>query len=382
MVAISALAALGACEEDTPADPIRVASIAVTPRLTTARVGGTQQLTAVAMDAKGSPMSGETFTWRSSEPTVATVNASGLVTYVGAGSTAILATARGTSGFATIVSDANVASVVLPGATLNLPFPQTRQLQATPTDANGVALFRPVTWASSAPSVATVSATGLVTSVAAGTTNITATSEGKVGTIAVTVVPPAPVATVTLSLTSGYMPTGVNVPITATLRDADGGVLTDRTTTWTSSNNAIATVSATGVVSAVANGAVTITATSEGKSASGTFTAIPGLRSATGVTFTNATVNTSFLFAVYVPAGSTNLNVTIRGGNGDPDLYLYRPGQSLATAAECASENGGATVVEDCVRANPVAGVWVVEVYAYVAHAGTTLTATVTPTPP
>lgn len=382
MLAVSALVALGACEEDTPADPIRVAKITVTPRLSSARVGATQQLTAVALDAAGATMGGEAFTWRSSEPSVATVNASGLVTYVGAGSTAILATARGTSGFATIASEANVASVVMPGATLNLPFPQTRQIQAVPSDANGVALFRPVTWASSVPSVATVSATGLITSVGAGTTNITATSEGKVGTIAVTVVPPAPVATVTLSLSSGYMPVGVNVPLVATLRDADGGTLVDRTITWSSSNTAIATVSATGVVNAIANGAVTITATSEGRSGSGTFTALPGLRSATGVTFTNSVEKSSAFFAVYVPAGSTSLNVTIRGGNGDPDLYLYRPGQSLATAAECASENGGTTIVEDCVRANPLAGVWIVEVYAYLVHAGTTVTATVTPTPP
>lgn len=381
-LAFSALIFVGACEEDTPADPIRVASVEVTPRSSLARVGATQQLAAVAKDASGNPMSGAEITWKSAEPTVATVNASGLVTYVGAGSTAIIATARGTSGFATIVSDANVATVAMSLSTFNLPQPQTLQLIATPQDAKGVALFRPITWTSSVPTVATVSATGLVTSIGAGTTTITATSEGKTGTTSITVVPPAPVATVTLSSTSGYLPTTVGVPLTAALRDANNGVLTDRTVTWSSSNNAIATVSATGVVTGVASGTVTITATSEGKTGSGTFTVLNGLRSGTALTFTNANVNTSVFYAVYVPAGSTVLNVILRNGNGDPDLYVYRPGQALNTAAACASETGGATVSENCNLTTPAAGVWVVEVYAYEPHTGTTITATITPTPP
>ncbi len=385
---VGALFSFGACTEDTPADPVRVATVDVKPRLSTARVGATQQLTATANDASGNPMSGETITWRSSEPTVATVTPTGLVTFVGAGSTAILASARGTSGFATIVSDANVAtvSVFLPNgalfSTVNLPFPQTLQLSAKPQDARAVDLFRPVTWTTSAPTIATVSSTGLVTSVAAGTATITATSESRTAAVTIVVVPPAPVATVALSPTSGFMPTGVAVPLTVELRDANNGVLVNRVITWTTSNAAVATVSATGAVTALTTGPVTITATSEGRSASATFTALTGLRNATGVTFTNATVNTSALFAVYVPAGSTTLLVTIRNGNGDPDLYVYRPGQSLTSAAACASENGGAVVVENCTLTNPIAGVWVIDIYAYEPHAGTTVTATITPTPP
>lgn len=370
-----------ACDESTPADPVVVATVEVTPRLTTARVGTSQQLAATAKDAKGNPMSGETIVWKSSEPSVATVSASGLVTFVGSGSTAILATARGTSGFATIVADANVAGVSMSaGATLNVGLGQAVQLTATPQDAAGRSLFRPITWASSAPAVATVSSTGLITSVTAGTTTITATSEGKVGTTLVTIVPPPPVATVTLSLSSGLMPSTVGVPLTVTLRDASNNLLTDaRIVTWATSDAAIATVSSTGVVTGVAAGTVTITATSEGKSASGTFSVRTGLRHATPLTFSNSTTSLA-QFAVYVPAGTTSLRITLGSGTGDPDLYLYRPGNTNVNADDCHSFNDGPT--ETCTVTNPAAGVWWVLVDPFVAHVGTVITATITPTPP
>ncbi len=375
------LVVTSACDESTPADPIRVGSIEVTPRLTTARVGTTQQLTATAKDASGGAMAGETITWRSSDPAVATVSTSGVVTLVGAGSTAILATARGTSGFATIVSDANVATVAMSASTLNVGLGQSIQLTATPQDPAGRSLFRPVTWASSTPTVATVSATGLVTSVSAGTTTVTATSEGKVGTVAVTIVPPPPVNTITVAPNSGFLPTAIGVPLAATLRDASNNLLTDRVVAWSTSASAVATVSATGLVTAQsALGSVTITASSEGKSGTATFTTLQGLRSATAFPFANSAVNTSTFFAVYVPAGSTNLSVVMSGGTGDPDLYVYRPGLSLSGAATCASEANGPG--ETCTLATPAAGVWVVEVFAFTTHTGTSITATVTPTPP
>src|SRR6266545_7392706 len=83
---------------------------------------------------------------------------------------------------------APVASVAVTPATVSVPMGQTVTLTATPRDSMGNALIaRVVTWASSAPAVATVSGTGVVTGVAAGTATITATSEGQNGTAAITV---------------------------------------------------------------------------------------------------------------------------------------------------------------------------------------------------
>ena len=86
---------------------------------------------------------------------------------------------------------APVASVTVSPATASLIKGNTLQLAAAEKDASGNVLTgRTVTWTSSAPAVATVSASGLVTAVAAGTATITATSEGVKGTAAVTVANP------------------------------------------------------------------------------------------------------------------------------------------------------------------------------------------------
>ena len=124
-----------------------------------------------------------------------------------------------------------------------------------------------VSWAKSDPSVATVSAGGLVRGVAAGSATITATSEGKSGTSVITVtnVPVASV-TVTPAITSLLM--GATLQLTATLTDALGNPLSGRLVTWATSAPAVAGVSGTGLVTGLGAGAVSITATSEGQSGS------------------------------------------------------------------------------------------------------------------
>src|SRR5206468_527293 len=145
-------------------------------------------------------------------------------------------------------------------------------LSAVTKDAAGNTLTgRVVTWSSSNIAVATVDGSGLVTAVAAGSATITATSEGKSGTAAITVTP-VPVATVTVSPASASIFVAGTQQLSAVTKDSAGGTLTGRVVTWASSNTAIATVSASGLVTGVAVGSVTITATSEGKSGSAAVT--------------------------------------------------------------------------------------------------------------
>ncbi|MEP7086222.1 MAG: Ig-like domain-containing protein, partial [Gemmatimonadota bacterium] len=82
--------------------------------------------------------------------------------------------------------------------------------------------------------------------------------------------PPAhvAVASVQLSTPSNTVTIGQTVQLAATTKDANGAVLTGRRVTWGSSSTPIATVSATGLVTGVAAGPVTIFATSENQSAS------------------------------------------------------------------------------------------------------------------
>jgi hypothetical protein len=98
--------------------------------------------------------------------------------------------------------------------------------------------------------------------------------------------PPAvPVATIQLASVPAAIPQGATVQLSATLKDTADNVLTDRTITWTTSNANVAGVSTSGMLTAVAvGGPVTITATSEGKSATMQVSVVP--RTATRVAIT------------------------------------------------------------------------------------------------
>jgi uncharacterized protein YjdB len=141
----------------------------------------------------------------------------------------------------------------------------SQQLSVVTKDAGGNVLTgRVITWASSNNAVATVSAAGLVTGTGAGNATITATSESKTGssTVTVTSLPPAPVATVDVTPSTANIVAGSSQPLSVVTKDAGGNVLTGRVVTWASSNNAVATVSASGLVTGTGDGTATIKATS------------------------------------------------------------------------------------------------------------------------
>jgi PKD repeat protein len=169
--------------------PVPVASVAVTPATASIVVGTTVQLTAIPKDANGNPLTGRTVTWQSNAPGVASVDGSGRVQALATGSATITATSEGKSGFAIVsILPAPVARVDMSPSTATIQTNGTVQITATPKDANGNVLAgRTVTWGTSAPAVANVNGSGFVVGLAAGTATIRATSEGIVGTAAVTV---------------------------------------------------------------------------------------------------------------------------------------------------------------------------------------------------
>jgi trimeric autotransporter adhesin len=80
--------------------------------------------------------------------------------------------------------------------------------------------------------------------------------------------PPATVATVAVDPSSADLAPGGTRQLTATLRDAAGNPLTGPSVSWSTNQAAVATASSTGLVTAVADGSATITATSQGKNGS------------------------------------------------------------------------------------------------------------------
>jgi adhesin/invasin len=100
----------------------------------------------------------------------------------------------------------------------------TRQLTATLKDNEGTTLTRPVTWASSDPTILSVDASsGLVTAKALGTVTVTASSEGKSGTASLTVVPGPPSKLVGFAGNNQSVAAGTAVPTPPSVLITDAG---------------------------------------------------------------------------------------------------------------------------------------------------------------
>lgn len=166
-----------------------VASILLSPATAQLMVGESRQMTATLLDRNGAVLTDRDLEWATSNPLVATVSPSGLVAATGAGAATITVTSEGVTASATFNVLEPVASITISPSAAQLDVGQAQQFTATPRDRFGVALSgRAITWTSSATVVATVSSTGLVQAVAAGSATITATSEGVTALASVSVV--------------------------------------------------------------------------------------------------------------------------------------------------------------------------------------------------
>jgi len=277
-LALGTAVALLACSNDSlDPDPSVIASVTVVPARLTLGVDASTPLTVEIRDAAGTLLQGHKVVWATNKPEIATVSSGGAVTGVSPGSVQIAASAGGKTAVADVtVTPKAVASIRLtPSGNVGLFVGQTRQMTAEALDAGGAVLpERAITWTSNATTVATVSATGLITGVGAGGAVITAASEGKTAVVAVTVTS-VPVASVTVTPASDTVTVASTLQLSAVAKDAAGGTLTGRVISWSTSDPARATVSSTGLVTGVTPGEVTITAAAEGKSGAASITVKP-----------------------------------------------------------------------------------------------------------
>ncbi len=157
-----------------------------------------------------------------------------------------------------------VASVAVTAPTTTIAPQQTVQFTAVAKNASGgiIGNVTPM-WSTSAPGVATVNASGIVTGVSAGPAIITATSGTKSTSTNVTVTSGAGVlASLAVSLQDRTIQLGQTTQVSITGRDAQGNAvaLGTRTVTWTTSNPSVATVNAAGNVTGVGVGLIDVQA--------------------------------------------------------------------------------------------------------------------------
>ena len=157
-----------------------------------------------------------------------------------------------------------VASVTIGQTTAEMIIGETTQLTAIITPSN--ATEKNITWASSKLSVATITSNGLVTAVSEGQSTITASAGGKFATCIVTVSKGfVAVTSVSLNKESLELIKGNQEVLVAIVKPDDA---TDKTVSWGSSNNEVASVDEAGKVTAIGGGIATITAKSGDMTAS------------------------------------------------------------------------------------------------------------------
>jgi hypothetical protein len=159
-------------------------------------VGERLQLTADLKDVRGGTIRDRTPSWVSGDPAVATVSPAGQVSAIGAGTTMVTASSDDKrASVRIVVTQIPVASLALTAAPATLPVGESFQLSVNLKDRRGNTLTdRPVIWSSSSAQVATVSSTGRVTAMGAGSARITATSETRNASVTVNVTRPLVVA--------------------------------------------------------------------------------------------------------------------------------------------------------------------------------------------
>jgi uncharacterized protein YjdB len=248
--------------------PVPVNNVVLLPASQSVQVGSTVTFTATPRDASNNPLTGRMIVYSSSDLSIATIDGTtGVATGVAPGSVTIGAISEGKNATASLtVTPVPVASVtVSPSSqTIIAGNSTTTPYSSVEKDGGGNTLTgRVVTWETSDHSIATIDNAGNATSVAPGTVTITATSEGRSGTASL-VVNPVPVASVDIAPALAALLVGGTQQFTATPRDASSNALTGRVVTWASSDVTLATVDNAGLVTAVATGLPTITATSEG----------------------------------------------------------------------------------------------------------------------
>jgi uncharacterized protein YjdB len=169
------------------------------------------------------------------------------------------------------------------------------------------ALNSSVTWQTSQPAIATVDAQGVVTTVARGVTDITATYEGVTGSTTLTVGSPA-LLSISVSPNQYFLPVDESGQLSATGSFSDGSTR-DLTqwSSWSSSAPTIASVSSTGTVVAHAVGSATISVSVGAVTGSATLTVTPAVPVALAIAPASVSI---------VLGGSFQLQVTATMSDG------------------------------------------------------------------
>ena len=314
--------------------------ITLSPQSLTMPLGTTQQFTATGTYSDGSTQDlTPTATWTSSSSPAA-VNNNGLVTGASLGSSSIQASSGSQSASTTVtVGPPALVSIALAPSNLSIPLGSSQQYQVTGTYSDGSTqnITNSVEWSSLPANIVSLGSAGYITGAVNGTATIQAALGTVSGSASLTIGPPALIS-VTVSPATLSIDVGGTEQLSANGTYSNySGIDITSSSTWLSSNPAVASVSATGFITALASGSTTITATSGTLSGAATLT----VGTSTGSTLntgryqqTSTLLNDGTLLiagGINCPAiGSCSYLASAESYNPDTGRFTYTG--SLATA--------------------------------------------------
>ena len=319
-------------------DGVGVTSLDLQPSEGTVIIGQTLQLTATILPVEAS---NPAVTWVSDNPDAVIVSSNGLITALAAGTATITATTSNgglTQGCTITVPPMPVSGASLDQSTASLAVGNSLQLTATVTPAN--ATNKALVWSSTDEGVATISQSGLLTGLSAGSTTIAVTTVDGGYQAFCEVSLYVPVTGITLTPASSTIPVGGTVQLTTTISPPNA---TNQSVSWISSEPAIATVSETGLVTGHTTGSVSITATSYHEDFQ-VWSTIDVVIPVTGISLNISSYSlylgeTLQLIASISPEGATNTNITWTSTHpenvivdSDGNIFCNRTGTSQISA--------------------------------------------------
>lgn len=322
-----------------------IASLTLSPADTSLTAGATMQFAYSAVDYSGNAATDRTTTWTSSDPSVATIDASGKVTAVGAGTTTITLDVEGhvATASVTVVSAATTFTVTPTSAAVTLGSSVTNSTTLTITAAgpNGpITSGLNPTWTADNANVTVAPAnsgfTATVTGVTVGVSHITVSLAGLTPQAVTVSVNPAPNTAPAIDI--GQNGSFVQVPLNPASILGLPSLPIGATYSFTSSDPSVAEVDpATGVVTPRADGATTIT-----------LTVVDG----SGQIIGTQTISVNPPLGAACVEGPENADDTLKP-LGDHVMHIFAPGEQLTTTVQNVPANaqsfswtlGGAHVV-------------------------------------
>jgi uncharacterized protein YjdB len=327
-------------------------SIAVTPTTASVAAGYTQQFTATGTYSNGTTQNLTTSgSWTSSNASVATIKIhTGLATTLDPGTSTITATSGTISGSATLtVTAAVLTSISVTPGSASIAKGTNQQFSATGTYSNGSTqnLTSAVSWSSSLVTVATVGSGGSATGVGVGTSTITASSGTISATATLSVGLPVLVSMAVTPVNPSFA-LGTTQQFAATGTYSDGSTLDlTNTASWSTANNAVATVNG-GLVTSVALGSTSVTASSGSITGSTTLTVNPAVLVSIAVTPAVPTIplGTALQFTAtgtYTDGSTQNITGTVQWSSDTTTVATISNSANTAPMSGSASGVGQGT---------------------------------------